>query len=33
MERRKDLDFAKGAGIILMVLGHSFSVRNGEAVL
>lgn len=32
MERRKDLDFAKGVGIVLMVLGHSFSGGNGEAI-
>ena len=30
MERRKDLDFAKGIGIILMVLGHCYSAGNGE---
>lgn len=33
MERRKDLDFAKGVGIILMVLGHSYSAGNGEGIL
>ena len=32
MERRKDLDFAKGVGIILMVLGHCFSAGNGETL-
>lgn len=32
MKRRDDLDFAKGIGIILMVLGHSFSAGNGEAL-
>lgn len=32
MKRRKDLDFAKGIGIILMVLGHSFSEGNGEVL-
>lgn len=32
MERRKDLDFAKGIGIVLMVLGHSYSEGNGEAI-
>lgn len=30
MERRKDLDFAKGVGIILMVLGHCYSEGNGS---
>lgn len=29
MERRKDLDFAKGVGIILMILGHCYSEGNG----
>lgn len=33
MERRKDLDFAKGIGIILMVLGHCYSAGNGEHIL
>lgn len=33
MERRKDLDFAKGVGIVLMVLGHSYSAGNGESLL
>lgn len=33
MERRKDLDFAKGIGIILMVLGHCYSAGNGERIL
>lgn len=33
MERRKDLDFAKGVGIILMVLGHCYSAGNGENIL
>lgn len=33
MERRKDLDFAKGVGIILMVLGHCYSAGNGEHIL
>lgn len=32
MKRRDDLDFAKGIGIGLMVLGHSFSAGNGEAL-
>ena len=32
MERRKDLDFAKGIGIILMVLGHCYSAGNGELI-
>ena len=32
MERRKDLDFAKGVGIILMVLGHCYSEGNGGAL-
>lgn len=33
MERRKDLDFAKGVGIILMVLGHCYSAENGTYIL
>lgn len=33
MERRKDLDFAKGIGIILMVLGHCYSTGNGTYIL
>ena len=33
MERRKDLDFAKGIGIVFMVLGHSFSGDNGSLIL
>lgn len=33
MERRKDLDFAKGIGIILMVLGHCYSEGNGTNLL
>lgn len=32
MERRKDLDFAKGIGIILMVLGRCYSEGNGGAL-
>lgn len=32
MNRRDDLDFAKGIGIILMVLGHSFSGGHGDAL-
>ena len=32
MERKNDLDFAKGIGIILMVLGHCFSDGNGQEV-
>lgn len=32
MERKKDLDFAKGIGIILMVLGHCYSTGNGELI-
>jgi len=33
MERRKDLDFAKGVGIMLMVLGHCYSAGNGTYIL
>ncbi len=33
MDRRKELDFAKGVGIVLMVLGHCYSAGNGENVL
>lgn len=33
MERRKDLDFAKGVGILLMVLGHCYSEGNGAYIL
>lgn len=33
MGRRKDFDFAKGVGIVLMVLGHCYSAGNGEGIL
>lgn len=32
-ERRNDIDFAKGIGIVLMMLGHSYSSGNGEIVI
>lgn len=33
MERRSDLDFAKGVAIILMVLGHAYSNDAGSGIL